>query len=45
MITNTRDQSYESFVDTLISGGNTGADIILMHNDQLEENSRYAGSF
>jgi len=45
MITNTRDQSYESFIDTLISGGNTGADIILMHNDQLEENSRYAGSF
>lgn len=45
LITNTRDQSYEEFVNTLISWWNTWADIILMNQDQLEEHNRYAGSF
>lgn len=45
IITNTRDQSYKTFVNTLLSGWNTWADIILVDQDQLEEHSRSIGSF
>lgn len=45
IITNTRDQKYDDFVQWLLASGATGADIILMNNDQLEDMSQYAGSF
>jgi hypothetical protein len=44
-ISNKRTQSYDEFVQTLLMSGATGADIILLNNDQLDAYSEYAGSF
>lgn len=45
IITNTRTQSYDEFVESLIVSGATGADIILLNNDQLSKYGENAGSF
>ncbi|HMY80818.1 MAG TPA: hypothetical protein PK048_03150 [Candidatus Absconditabacterales bacterium] len=45
MITNQWDQPYNEFVSGLISSGATGADIILVRDDQLGSISEHAGSF
>lgn len=45
IITNTWNQQYDEFVSGLFTGGATGADIILMNNDELVDNSEYIGSF
>lgn len=45
IITNTWDQRYEDFANGLFTTGSSWADIILLHNDQLDNLSQYAGSF
>lgn len=45
IITNTWNQPYNNFVSDLLSGGATGADLILLNHDQLDVYGKYAGSF